>query len=307
MSFHPRRMFWIVVAPGVASVPSGKTAHGSSLDGHALRLKAAPARQVAENAQLERAPSQSEDPSKVRPRAQPCAHDVWQRLRVRDGPRWRHVVAEAGRERAVQLHRAEPRLRLVGSAKPQALGHGFDHHPDAEAGVHASDVDSDSSLVQRIDGLLRVEALGLLARDRQSHQVAGQAERDGPEANRGAHREVERRHRALDDVPALNAVGRQRKVRVVREARVRIPVDPPAERDIERAPQREPADPRRRRERRRAQTGWRSAPFRCPRPRRPAVRAARTWRACASSSRAAARGRRSRRDSCPRRTRCRPG
>ena len=89
--------------------------------------------------------------------------------------------------------------------------------------------------------------------DRRSHQVAGQAERDGPEANRGAHREVERRHRALDDVPALNAVGRQRKVRVVREARVRIPVDPPAERDIERAPQRDPADPRRRRERRRAQ------------------------------------------------------
>ena len=98
-----------------------------------------------------------------------------------------------------------------------------------------------------------LKLLACWMRHRRSNQVAGHAERDRPEAERGAQREVERRHRSLDDVPALHAVGRQRKVRIVREARVRIPVDPPAERDVERAAHREPADPGRRRQRRRAE------------------------------------------------------
>ena len=158
-------------------------------------------------------------------------------------PRRRHVGAEAGRQRAVQLHRAQRRLRLVRSADPQALAHGFDHRPEAEAGVRAGDVDADAPLVERIDDLLRIEALGLQAVHRRSNQVAGHADRDGPEAERGAQREVERRHRSLDEVPALHAVGREGKRRIVREPRVLVPVDAPAERDIERAAEREPTDP----------------------------------------------------------------
>ena len=64
--------------------PVGKHGARLALDGHALRLQAAPAREIAVQAQLERVPSEAPS-ERPRPRAQPGAHDVRQRVRVRDG------------------------------------------------------------------------------------------------------------------------------------------------------------------------------------------------------------------------------